>query len=76
MKNLIKDEEIEKIKKQLPSAGAYKIISDMLNGAYKANTVKAMINQQRTMKPAVLDAAKKLIKIINPINTDQDESNE
>jgi len=75
MKNLIKDEEIEKIKKQLPSAGAYKIISDMLNGAYKANTVKAMINQQRTMKPAVLEAAQKLIEIINPTNTEQNESN-
>jgi len=76
MKKQIKDEEIEKIKKQLPSAGAYKIISGMLNGAYKPNTVKAMINQERTMSPAVLLEAKRLIEIINPTNTDQNESNE
>jgi len=63
MKNQIKDEEIEKIKKQLPLAGAYKIISGMINGAYAPNTIKAMINQQRTMNPGVLQAAKVLCEL-------------
>ena len=68
MKNQIKSEETENIKKQLPLAGAYTIISGLLNGALKPNTVKAMMNQQRTMKPEVLEAAKKLIEMINPNN--------
>jgi hypothetical protein len=76
MKNLIKSEEIEKIKKQLPLAGTYKIISGMLNGAYKPNTIKAMMNQHRTMSPAVLQEAKRLIEIINPINPESNETNE
>lgn len=69
MKNLIKSEEIEKIKNQLPIAGAYKTISGMINGVYKPNTIKAMINQQRTMNPGVLQAAKQLIEINNNSNT-------
>lgn len=68
MKKQTKDEEVEKIKKLLPRTGAYKIIEGMLNGTYKANTIKAMFNQQRTMKDEVLEAAKKLIKIMNPSN--------
>lgn len=74
MKNLIKDEEIKKIKKQLPLAGAYKIISGMINGAYKPNTIKAMINQQRTMNPGVLQAAKQLVEINNNSNIPQKEN--
>lgn len=99
MKNLIKSEEIEKIKKELPRVGSYKLISGMINGAYKPNTIKAMINQQRTMNPGVFQAAKSVIElmksgenmpseisgynrqvsvsiIINPTNTNGNESNE
>jgi len=73
MKNLIKSEEIENIKKQLPLAGAYKVISGMVNGAYKPNTIKAMMNQQRTMNPGVLQEAKRLIEIINQGKPNQNE---
>ena len=76
LKNLIKSEEISKIKKQLPCAGAYQVISGMINGAYKPNTIKAMMNQQRTMNPGVLQAAKELIDIINKGKTDQNEKSE
>jgi hypothetical protein len=76
MKNQIKDEEIEKIKKQLPGAGAYLIISGMINGAYRPNTIGAMLNQHRTMNPGVLQAAKELIEIINQGKTQPNETNE
>lgn len=71
-----KDTEIEKIKKQLPLTGAYKIISGMVNGAYKPNTIKAMLNQQRTMNGGVLQAAKELIEIVNQGNTKPNENNQ
>jgi len=76
MKKQIKSEEIEKIKKQLPRAGAYEVISGMVNGAYKPNTIKAMMNQQRTMNPGVLQEAKRLIEIINQGKTQPNETNE
>jgi hypothetical protein len=37
----------------------------MINGAYKPNTIRAMLNQQRTMNPGVLQAAKQLIELRN-----------
>lgn len=76
MKNQIKGEEIEKIKKQLPGAGAYLIISGMINGKYKPGTIAAMLNQHRTMNPGVLQAAKELIDIINQGKTKHNENNE
>lgn len=74
MKKQIKSAEIEKIKKQLPRAGAYEVISGMVNGAYKPNTIKAMMNQQRTMNPGVLQESKRLIEIINQGKTQTNET--
>lgn len=76
MKKQTNSEEIEKIKKMLPRAGAYQMIETMINGAYKANTIRAMLNGSRTMKTIVFEAAKKLAETINPINTIENEDNE
>jgi hypothetical protein len=76
MKKQIKDEEIEKIKKQLPRAGAYQVISGMVNGAYRPRTIAAMLNQDRTMNTGVLQEAKRLIEIINQGKTKPNENNE
>lgn len=76
MEKQTKSEEIEKIKKMLPAQGAYKMIETMINGEYKANTIRAMINQKRKMQDVVLEAAKKLIETINPVNNCENENNE
>jgi hypothetical protein len=76
MKKQTNSEEISKIKKQLPGAGAYLVISGMINGAYKPATIGAMLNQHRTMNPGVLQAAQELIDIINQANTQTNEIHE
>lgn len=76
MEKQISNEEILLIKKQLPGKGAYQVISGMVNGAYKPNTIKAMFNMARTMNPGVLQEAKRLIEIINQGKTKPNENNE
>lgn len=76
MENQILNEEILLIKKQLPSKGAYEIISGMVNGAYRPNTIRAMLNQKRTMNPGVLQEAKRLIEIINQGKTRTNEDSQ
>lgn len=65
--------EIETIKNQLPKRCAFSTISEMIDGKYKAETIKAMFSKRRTMQPVVLEAAKKLIDFIQQ-NNKKDES--
>lgn len=57
-------QEIAKIKKELPR-GSYAILARMMKGRYKADTIKAMLNGQRTMKPAVLETVRRFLETIN-----------
>lgn len=77
MEKQITSENIKKIKSQLPKRGVYVIISGMVNGAYTPLTIKAMMNQRRTMNPGVFQEAKRLVEIMNPTpNTNTNETNE
>lgn len=75
MQNQISKEDIQKIKSQLPKRGAYEIIAGMVNNAYKPQTIKAMLNGNRTINPGVFQEAKRLVEIMNP-NTLENETNE
>ena len=61
----------KEIKKQLP-CGAYKMISDRLNGKYTEGTIRQMFNGWRTMSPAVLQDAEEIIRFINTRVIDND----
>jgi len=58
--------EIETIKNQLPKRCAFSTISEMIDGKYKPETIKAMFSKRRTMQPVVIEAAKKLIDFVKP----------
>lgn len=65
----------KELKKQLP-CGAYKMISDRLNGKYTEGTIRQMFNGWRTMSPAVLQDAEEIIRFINTrVVDDSPESN-
>lgn len=57
-------DKITETRKKLPRSPC-KIISEMINGQYKDETIKKMFIGARTMKPVVLEAANKLIETID-----------
>ena len=62
--------EIVEIKSKLPQ-NSYQIISKMVNGKYTKGTIRAMFRDEkyesaRTMQPEVLEAAKRLVELMNP----------
>jgi DNA gyrase inhibitor GyrI len=74
MKKQTNCEEIEKIKKELPS-GSYAIIAKRLAGLYTQGTIRQMFNGWRTMSPQVLKEADEYLKFINQ-NTTENEKDE
>ena len=62
----MESQEIKKIKSKLPH-GSYSIIASMLPGdkKYKPRTIEAMFCERRTMKPDVIETAKRFLDTIN-----------
>jgi hypothetical protein len=70
----ISPEIIAETRKKLPRVPC-KIISEMICGRYKDETIKKMFIGARTMKPVVLEAANKLIETIDNLkNTITDKT--
>lgn len=61
----MKNQEVEEIRGKLP-IGSYKIIAHMMGDKYKPRTIEVMFRGVRTMKPAVMETARKLLSTINP----------
>ena len=67
-------DKIAETRKKLPRSPC-KIISEMIYGQYKDETIKKMFIGARTMKPVVLEAANKLIETIDNLKNTVSDKN-
>lgn len=73
-KNEMRSEEISEVRKQLP-CGFGRILSGMIDGDLKDETIRKMFNGNRAMNSEVFKAAKQLVETIQKLkNTSDNET--
>ena len=72
-KNIVTRASVAELRSKLPNSYG-KLISEMLGGLYHPGTISLMVRGHRKMKPAVFDAANKLINTIESLKATQNEN--